>query len=570
MGQTPSIDATNWWADEDEQWEKEAADNKELSHVGKAVYHALRTNYAESRHHMWNITRSAMVGPLQQTPPAKVFTENVNLTKEPEHSHTFVDELFGVMSKTTKWCDVMSLAPPTEKGYFLLKMKEALVTIAKTAKEKDPTDPIIVRMMFGFGYGENTVTPAIDCKYWREQLTEGLPEDANIHLWVSAWRYGLSWNHAKMIAVDGKYLNTGGHNLWSETYLEKHPVHDISIEMEGYATHDAHEFANTQWAWVESRLSTVWGRIWDVLPDWVPLLFNRADISEWPMGSCCKNGDIPRFPPAYRPSIVDKYQSPDDAVPVISVGRQAALVDKVYPADDALVVMLDSATKSIRMSLQDLGPVSPTYGWPKEEFEVMAKAMWEREVTIEIVLSNRNLANRSTTSYSNFLRGYSIERVADKIFKPMHKLYPKVTKEVFLNEVIGKKLFISFIRHQSGTTYYQSDIEVMNHPKFIIVDDVCSYTGSQNLYKADLAEWGLIIDDADVTTKMMEDYWNPMWKASFNDCDCNKERVMECIDNDTDDDDDGEVVNPYTFDGRKKMEETVKALINAEAPRNNN
>ena len=89
----------------------------------------------------------------------------------------------------------------------------------------------------------------------------------------------MSWNHTKMIAVDGKYLHTGGHNLWSKTHLDQNPVHDLSIEMEGYATHDAHEFANAQWAWVEYRLGTVWGRIWDILPDWVPLLFNRADIS---------------------------------------------------------------------------------------------------------------------------------------------------------------------------------------------------------------------------------------------------------------------------------------------------
>ena len=99
------------------------------------------------------------------------------------------------------------------------------------------------------------------------------------------------------------------------------------------------------------------------------------------------------------------------------------------------------------------------------------------------------------------------------------------------------------------------------------MDDICSYTGSQNLYKCDLAEWGLIIDDADVTTKMMEDYWNPMWKASYNECDCNTKTMTECIENDTGEDDEGEKVNLYTSDGRKKMEQTATALINATAPR---
>ena len=94
MGQTQSSDE-HWWAEEDEHWEQ-AADHK-LSHVGKAVYNKLRTNYPDSRHHMWNITSSKMIGSIQQTPPAKVFTENVNLTNTPSHSNFFVDGMFDLM-----------------------------------------------------------------------------------------------------------------------------------------------------------------------------------------------------------------------------------------------------------------------------------------------------------------------------------------------------------------------------------------------------------------------------------------------------------------------------------------
>jgi len=37
----------------------------------------------------------------------------------------------------------------------------------------------------------------------------------------------FSWNHAKIVAVDGKYLWTGGHNFWTAHYLTTKPVNDL-------------------------------------------------------------------------------------------------------------------------------------------------------------------------------------------------------------------------------------------------------------------------------------------------------------------------------------------------------
>ena len=91
MGQTQSSDE-HWWAEEDAEWEQ-AVDHK-LSHVGNAVYNKLRTTYPDSRHHMWNITSSKMIGSIQQTPPVEVFTENV---KKPNHSNFLVDGMFDLM-----------------------------------------------------------------------------------------------------------------------------------------------------------------------------------------------------------------------------------------------------------------------------------------------------------------------------------------------------------------------------------------------------------------------------------------------------------------------------------------
>lgn len=99
----------------------------------------------------------------------------------------------------------MSLGPPD--GLFMDKLKSALKNVSDAAQDKE--SPVIIRMMFG-----NIVGMPVNCEAVIKELTKDLPEDSNIHLWVGAWRNGSSWNHAKLIAVDGTYLHTGGHNLW--------------------------------------------------------------------------------------------------------------------------------------------------------------------------------------------------------------------------------------------------------------------------------------------------------------------------------------------------------------------
>ena len=56
---------------------------------------------------------------------------------------------------------------------------------------------------------------------------------------------------------------------------------------------------------------------------------------------------------------------------------------------------------------------------------------------------------------------------------------------------------------------------IANHAKHIIIDDVCYYIGSQNLYVCDLAEWGVVIDCQKLTQRCIDQYWKPMWAAAW-------------------------------------------------------
>jgi len=244
--------------------EVEDDDAVNLSHVGEAAYEVLRKRHHMQHHSLWNVTSGQVMGELHQT-PNKLEWDG---TKDPDahHSDYFPIKMAEIMARTERWCDVMSLSPPD--GLFMTQMKEALQVICDRAAVQEKK--ITIRMMFGnivgmpvnctagafvvrvccacvcafYSYFVNTYRSIqlnrISSRYMSiyntffsviRELTKDLPKNPNIRLWVGAWRKGVSWNHAKLIAVDGLYLHTGGHNMWDQHYLQFHPVYDLSLEL---------------------------------------------------------------------------------------------------------------------------------------------------------------------------------------------------------------------------------------------------------------------------------------------------------------------------------------------------
>jgi hypothetical protein len=179
--------------------EIEDDDAENLSHVGQAAYDVLRKRHNRQHHTLWNVTSGVIVGELHQT-PLTGWLRDVEYPRD-GHDDWFPEKMAEIMARTETWCDVMSLGPPD--GLFMTQFQEALKTIAFRATGK--TKPVVVRMMFG-----NIVGMPVNCNKVIKALTALVPKSANINLWVGAWRRGVSWNHAKIIAVDGQYLHTGG------------------------------------------------------------------------------------------------------------------------------------------------------------------------------------------------------------------------------------------------------------------------------------------------------------------------------------------------------------------------
>jgi phosphatidylserine/phosphatidylglycerophosphate/cardiolipin synthase-like enzyme len=369
-------------------------------------------------------------------------------------------------------------------------------------------------------------------------LTADLPEDPSIILWVGAWRNGVSWNHAKMVAVDGKFLHTGGHNLWDHHYLKHSPVHDLSIELRGQVAHSAHLFANDHWQFIRNKQERLIGRIVDVLPDTMPLVLKvRQSVVEFP------DNEAGEFPPAYKKRFMPKYRVPN-SVPMIACGRRGQLFDADKAADDAFVAMILSARKVLRLGLQDIGPVCipstkialPGCTWPHEYLESLAKVIWKRGVDVEIVLSNPgSIPGGLSGTEANYGNGWSCSEVASEIIKCIRKLFPDANDDD-LRQKVADNLRVCFLRTASGSVWADGNSKGL-HSKHFIIDDVACYVGSQNLYVCDLSEWGVVIDNAESVQKIKQEYWDPMWAASYTGADMDVQEVMDGLDIDRDGED---------------------------------
>jgi hypothetical protein len=219
--------------DESSGDECEDASADALSYVGMAAYDVLRKHHNHHHRELWNVTQGKVIGKIHQT-PMDAFSRTESTDPPEGHDDWFPEKVGEIIARTESWCDVMTLAPPD--GLFLVAFKKALKSIC----ERDAVlGRVTIRMMFG-----NIVGMPVNCNMLIEELTKDLPEDASskLKLWVGSWRKGVSWNHAKIIAVDGKYLLTGGHNFFDDHYLKKNPVNDLSLEMEGGVARDAHRY----------------------------------------------------------------------------------------------------------------------------------------------------------------------------------------------------------------------------------------------------------------------------------------------------------------------------------------
>lgn len=185
------------------------------------------------------------------------------------HSDRFLKAITSHVAAATCLVDILTMERPT--GLFFRALTDAFVRIADAGLPHVVT----VRLLMG-----KTAHPGvIKIEEMLDDLVKAMgSRKGRIDFYLGQIRWqSASWNHAKVIAVDGKAMIVGGHNLWAPDYLEKEPVFDVSLRMEGQAVHGAHQFAESLWGFVRKyqgraasfshRLSSNLEREWNKSPE---------------------------------------------------------------------------------------------------------------------------------------------------------------------------------------------------------------------------------------------------------------------------------------------------------------
>ncbi|WP_423601504.1 RICIN domain-containing protein [Roseateles sp. MS654] len=418
--------------------------------------------------------------------------------------------MYQVIVSARERVDIFSL--DAADGRFAMMLQNAMLELDRK------NAPITVRFLFG-DYPDPTVNYEarlqIRVHAFVEQVLSRLPGDRRRtsklkilagYYWMnpSTGSRDVSWNHSKIISADGKRAIVGGHNLFSEHYLDRAPVHDISVHVGGRAAEAAEAFAT-------NLLSAV-------CTEPRPPSLHRS-VLEW-----SAPGQFVEACPGVRQADFrpDLMEDPSARGRVFAVGRWAVLARGASTGttgDRAQIAMINAAKSSIRMSIQDLGPFKvtgmPLGGWPDEVLNALASAL-SRGVHVYIVRSSYN-ATAGGLDWKKAMYEYDHPSWED-----INMIYERLRRKV--SDDNAQRMTCQFLHfaplRMSEEQFWDSPstlpgpIPFANHAKFLMVDDLAFYVGSQNLYVSNNAEFGFVFDDAETTRKILSEYYKPLWDWS--------------------------------------------------------
>jgi phosphatidylserine/phosphatidylglycerophosphate/cardiolipin synthase-like enzyme len=387
------------------------------------------------------------------------------------HSDAFYDDIYKVIASARDFADLSSLEQPD--GRFEVALRNAITYLSHS------TQPVRVRLLYGAVPSRAEYTDQV-----LASLTRDVEPTSLIKVGVGMYRSNLvSWNHTKLFAADGRTAIVGGHNMWTQHYLQQSPVHDISMRVSGRAAADASVFANELWKLACHPPANVG---------------STASVVNFPTTSNVCN---------------DAFIAPAAALepgnaPVITVGKLGGLDGD--EGQDAIVALMDAAKTKLRLSLQDIGPIGRSGAWSEPYLHALASAL-VRGVEVDLVLTNLNALpgglNIGSASYSN---GWTPRETAKKLVE-YALAHPELGGN--MSELVCTKLHATSLR-RGPDDIWQDGRGMANHAKLVIADDSAFYLGSQNWYPAQLSELGYIVDDATATQELLDVYFNKLWAMS--------------------------------------------------------
>jgi len=414
----------------------------------------------------------------------------------PGQSDALVQRLRDLIASAQRRVEITLLAPPPE-GRFLDALREALATLAEHGR------PVTVRILIG-----HYPTQQVDAATFLKALTTGLEGIPKARLTVSVaamWSCvvyedcdSYSWNHSKIVSVDGVDALVGGHNMWSADYLFDDPVSDLSLRVHGPAAASAARYADRLWDYVCANL--------DRKPS--------VNVATYVPGTVL-SGCLPT--PTASPA------RPTGELPVLAVARLGAGITKEFANQSELArdLMLGAAQSDIRIVQQDLGFAlgrSDTL-FPDSTIDRLVDFLRQRDGDIYIVLSNQGAVGKSGFAYSNDVSlqtlAHHLREEVQRRFEARdpHWRYQIRTGPDPVNALLCERLHLAPFRFGPDKRWPDGEPFAI-HAKFWMVDGRVFYIGSDNMYPVNLQEFGYIVDDRKAAQELIDAYWTPVWQWS--------------------------------------------------------
>jgi phosphatidylserine/phosphatidylglycerophosphate/cardiolipin synthase-like enzyme len=401
----------------------------------------------------------------------------------PPASGRFLAAIEELIAGAEHLLDIASLEP-FASGEFAATIRRGL---ARAASRRQP---LTVRLM----YGRHRFVSQTDADFEAaiRDLTADLPDASPLRLHACRMETSNdqkrpSWNHAKIVAVDGREAIVGGHNLWHADYLGFAPVHDLSARVVGPAAGEAHAFLDLLWDWAGRQLAT-------------PSEIGSLHTIRWAAG---------RIEPAGPPPPVTLAAPPAGTIPALAVGRlgTGVLADPRAANVGAAVaaIAFRQARSSIRISQMDFGfHWEGVNFWSADVVATLADVLTDpsRAVDVQMVLSEPGAKTAAGGPYSFGTTLADIEA--------------EMRRALGDRTLTGRLRFAPLRLSASGDRWVHEGVElkIINHAKFWMVDDLAFHVGSDNLYPHNLQEFGFVVESPALARELRASYWEPLWMFS--------------------------------------------------------
>ncbi|CAM5278782.1 phospholipase D-like domain-containing protein [Streptomyces abikoensis] len=417
------------------------------------------------------------------------------------------------ISKATRTVDISTLAP-FPNGAF----QDAIVAGLKKSVENGNKPKVRVLVGAAPVYHMN-VLPS---KY-RDELRDKLGKAADgITLNVASMttsKTAFSWNHSKLLVVDGQSAITGGINSWKDDYVDTtHPVSDVDLALTGPAAGSAGRYLDQLWSWTcenKSNIASVWFAASpgagcmptmekDANPAPAPATGNVPVIAVGGLGVGIKDSDPSS---AFRPEL----PTAPDTKCVVGLHDNTNAdrdYDTVNPEESALRALVASARSHVEISQQDLNATCP----PLPRYDVRLydaiAAKLAAGVKVRIVVSDP--ANRGAVGSGGYSQIKSLNEISD-VLRNRLALLPGGAQGA--KTAMCSNLQLATAR-SSDSAKWADGKPYAQHHKLVSVDGSAFYIGSKNLYPSWLQDFGYMVESPEAAQQLDSELLAPQWKYS--------------------------------------------------------